>query len=67
MTKILREFERPIIKGEQTESGMRLIALRGIDDQRTNVRVTNQLFPHGFVIPLSSEMTTNVHAPVATA
>ncbi len=30
---------------------LRLIALREIDDQRTHVRVTNQLFPHAFVIP----------------
>ena len=51
MTKILREYDNPIINVEHTEYGLRLIALREIDDERTHVRVTNQLFPHGFVIP----------------
>ncbi len=65
MTKILREYDRPIINVEHTEYGLRLIALRELDDERTHVRVTNQLFPHGFVIPMSTEMTiTQWHVPV---
>ena len=65
MTKILREYDRPIINVERTEYGLRLIALRQIDDERTHVRVTNQLFPHAFVIPMSTEMTiTQWHVPV---
>ncbi|MFM2422786.1 MAG: hypothetical protein RL291_1316, partial [Pseudomonadota bacterium] len=65
MTKILREYDRPIINVERTEYGMRLIALREIDAVRTHVRVTNQVFPHAFVIPMSAEMTiTQWHVPV---
>jgi hypothetical protein len=65
MTRILREYDRPIINVEHTEYGLRLVALRQIDDERTHVRVTNQLFPHGFVIPMSTEMTiTQWHVPV---
>jgi nitrite reductase/ring-hydroxylating ferredoxin subunit len=65
MTRILREYDRPIINVEHTEYGLRLIALREIDEQRTHVRVTNQLFPHAFVIPMSTEMTiTQWHVPV---
>ncbi|GGC67580.1 aromatic ring-hydroxylating dioxygenase subunit alpha [Chelatococcus reniformis] len=65
MTRILREYDRPIINVERTEYGLRLIALRQIDEERTHVRVTNQLFPHGFVIPMSTEMTiTQWHVPV---
>ena len=65
MTKILREYDNPIINVEHTEYGMRLIALREIDEERTHVRVTNQLFPHAFVIPMSTEMTiTQWHVPV---
>ncbi len=65
MTKILREYDRPIINVEQTEYGLRLITLREIDAERTHVRVTNQLFPHGFVIPMSTEMTiTQWHVPI---
>lgn len=65
MTKILREYDRPIINVEKTEYGLRLIALRQIDETRTHVRVTNQLFPHAFVIPMSAEMTiTQWHVPI---
>jgi phenylpropionate dioxygenase-like ring-hydroxylating dioxygenase large terminal subunit len=65
MTRILREYDRPVINVERTEYGLRLITLRQIDDERTHVRVTNQIFPHGFVIPMSTEMTiTQWHVPV---
>jgi len=65
MTRILREYDRPIINVEKTEYGLRLIALRQIDEERTHVRVTNQLFPHAFVIPMSAEMTiTQWHVPI---
>jgi phenylpropionate dioxygenase-like ring-hydroxylating dioxygenase large terminal subunit len=65
MTKILREYEQPIINVERTEFGLRLIALREIDAERTHVRVTNQVFPHAFVIPMSADMTiTQWHVPV---
>jgi len=65
MTKILREYDRPIINVERTEYGLRIIALRQIDEERTHVRVTNQLFPHGFVIPMSADMTiTQWHVPI---
>ena len=65
MTRILRDYDRPIINVERTEYGLRIIALREIDSERTHVRVTNQLFPHAFVIPMSTEMTiTQWHVPV---
>ena len=65
MTRILREYERPIINVERTEYGLRIIALRELDGERTHVRVTNQVFPHAFVIPMSTEMTiTQWHVPV---
>src|SRR4029077_9203150 len=57
MTKIMREYDRPIINIEHTEYGMRLITLREIDAERTHVRVTNQIFPHAFVLPMNTEMT----------
>ncbi len=65
MTQVLREYERPTIKVEQTDYGLRLVTLRQIDEKRMHVRVTNQLFPHGIVIPLSRDMTiTQWHVPV---
>jgi phthalate 4,5-dioxygenase len=65
MTRLLREHARPRIEVERTDYGMRLEALRSIDEAHTHVRVTNLVFPHGFVIPLSAEMTISQwHVPV---
>src|SRR6266568_3896086 len=65
MTRIMREHPRPQIEVEQTDYGMRIATLRRIGDQKTHVRVTNLVFPHAFVIPMSSEMTiTQWHVPI---
>ncbi|MGI9411280.1 MAG: Rieske 2Fe-2S domain-containing protein [Hyphomicrobiaceae bacterium] len=65
MTQLLREYPRPEIKVEETDYGLRLIALRALADGRTHVRVTNQIFPQAICIPLSNEMTiTQWHVPV---
>ncbi len=65
MTQLLREYPRPDIKVEVTNYGLQLIALRELDDGRTHVRVTNQIFPQAICIPLSNEMTiTQWHVPV---
>lgn len=65
MTKLLRDYPRPDVSVEQTEYGMRLVALRHLDDGRTHVRVTNQIFPQAISIPMSREMIiTQWHVPV---
>lgn len=65
MTRLLREYPRPRIEVEETDYGLRLIALRQLDDGRTHVRVTNQIFPTAICIPMSNEMTiTQWHVPV---
>ncbi|MFC3614130.1 Rieske 2Fe-2S domain-containing protein [Lutimaribacter marinistellae] len=65
MTQLLREYPRPEIQVEETDYGMRLIALRHLDDGRTHVRVTNQIFPTAICIPMSNEMTiTQWHVPI---
>lgn len=65
MTKIMREYDRPQIDVEQTDWGLRLTTLRRIDEQKTHVRITNQVFPHAIVIPMSTEMViTQWHVPV---
>ena len=65
ITRLLREFERPEIKVEKTDYGMRLIALRKLSEVDTHVRVTNLMFPQAFVIPMSAEMTISQwHVPV---
>lgn len=65
MTQLLREYPRPEIKVEETEFGLRLIALRHMDGGRSHVRVTNQIFPETICIPMSNEMTiTQWHVPI---
>lgn len=65
ITRLLREYYRPDIKVEQTGYGMRIITLRQLNDKNMHVRVTNMVFPHGIVIPMSQEMTiTQWHVPV---
>jgi hypothetical protein len=65
MTKVLREFDQPRISAQATPYGMQLTTLRALNAQNTHVRVTNAIFPHTFVIPLSETMTiTQIHVPV---
>jgi len=65
MTRIMREHPRPQIEVEPTDYGLRVVTLRRISDADTHVRVTNLVFPHAFVIPMSSEMTiTQWHVPI---
>src|SRR5206468_732811 len=65
MTRIMREFHRPEISFENTPWGMQLTALRPMTQQLTHVRVTQAIFPHTFVIPLSETLTiTQMHLPV---
>lgn len=65
MTKVMREFDQPEIAFEAMPYGLRLTALRRINERQTHVRVTNAVFPQTFVIPLSETMTiTQMHVPV---
>ncbi len=66
MTRVLREFCSPEIQHQELAPGLtRITSLRVIDDALTHVRVTNALFPHTFVIPLSETVTiTQMHVPV---
>ena len=65
MTQLLREYPRPEISVEQTDYGLRLIALRHMEDGKTHVRITNQIFPGAISIPMSREMIiTQWHVPI---
>jgi nitrite reductase/ring-hydroxylating ferredoxin subunit len=65
MTRLLREYPRPTIEVDTTAYGLRITALRKLDNERTHVRVTNLMFPNAFIIPMSAEMTiTQWHVPV---
>lgn len=67
LTKIMRDYVRPDITVEHTPYGLRITSVRrlGEDGEAMHLRVTHQVFPHGFVIPLSPTMTiTQWHVPI---
>lgn len=65
MTKLLRDYPRPEINVDETDYGMKLTALRHLDNGQTHVRVTNQIFPQAISIPMSRDMIiTQWHVPV---
>ncbi len=64
-TAVFREYDRPDIHVETTGYGLRLTTLRDLGDGRRHVRITNQVFPHGIVIPISATMNiTQWHVPI---
>jgi len=65
MTQLLRDYPRPEISVEETDYGMRIVALRHLDNGKTHARVTNQIFPEAISIPMSREMIiTQWHVPI---
>lgn len=65
MTQLLREYPQPEISVEETDYGMRITALRHLDNGKTHVRITNQIFPVAISIPMSREMIiTQWHVPI---
>jgi hypothetical protein len=65
MTQLLREYPRPDVSVEETDYGLRLTALRHMENGQTHVRITNQIFPEAISIPMSREMIiTQWHVPV---
>lgn len=65
VTRILRDFPRPEIEVDETIYGLRIYALRDIDEGRRHIRVTNLAFPQAIVIPMSDDMVINQwHVPI---
>ena len=65
MSRIMREFHRPELSSEPTPWGLRITTLRRMTEELTHVRVTHEIFPQTFCIPLSPTMTiTQWHVPV---
>jgi len=62
---VLRDYHRPEILTEATEYGIRIKTLRHLDNSKTHVRVTNQVFPCAITIPMSNSMNiTQWHVPI---
>jgi phenylpropionate dioxygenase-like ring-hydroxylating dioxygenase large terminal subunit len=65
VTEVLRNYATPEIDIEETQFGLRIAALRMLNDSDAHVRITNLVFPNAFVIPMSNEMIiTQWHVPI---
>jgi phenylpropionate dioxygenase-like ring-hydroxylating dioxygenase large terminal subunit len=65
MSRIMREFHRPDLSFEPTPWGYRITTLRPMTEDLTHVRVTHEIFPQTFCIPLSPTLTiTQWHVPI---
>ncbi len=65
VTQVLREYDCPEIQVENTDYGIRIAALRRLDDARMHIRITNAMYPHAAIIPMSEDMTlTQWHVPI---
>ncbi len=65
MTRLMREVPNPRVEYSETPYGLRITTLRPVNPSVTHLRITNMVFPHAFVIPMSREMSiTQWHVPV---
>ena len=65
VTRLLRDNPCPRIDVEETDYGIRIFALRSLDEETTHIRITNLAFPNFIVIPLSADMVlTQWHVPI---
>ncbi len=65
ITEVLRHYDRPDIRVQETDFGLRIKTLRYLDQQQTHVRITNQIFPCAITIPMSAEINiTQWHVPI---
>ena len=69
MTRVMRELHSPKLSAQAVKSdtlqGIRITALRELSNETTHVRITQAVFPHIFVIPLSETLTiTQWHLPI---
>lgn len=65
VTQILRDFPSPRIEVDATDYGLRIFALRALNESQMHIRVTNLAFPNAVVIPMSNEMViTQWHVPI---
>jgi phthalate 4,5-dioxygenase len=70
MSRVMRELCQPKIDVLPTDYGMQLTAMRALnpeatDGKITHTRITHAVFPHTFIIPLSETMTiTQIHLPI---
>jgi len=65
LSALVGEHYRPDIEVEPTEYGLRVFAVRTLNEQLRHVRITNLLFPNAFVVPFgNSKVFAQWHVPI---
>ncbi len=65
LSKLVGDYFRPHIEVEQADHGLRVYAIRDLDEERRHVRITNLMFPNAFVVPFgNTKVFTQWHVPI---
>ncbi|MCU1528905.1 MAG: kshA 3 [Frondihabitans sp.] len=65
LSAIVGDSNRPDIEVESAEHGLRVFAIRQLDEQTKHVRVTNLMFPNAFVVPFgNTKVFAQWHVPI---
>ena len=65
LSAIVGESFRPDIEVESAEHGLRVYAIRQLDEQTRHVRITNLVFPNAFVVPFGNDKVfCQWHVPI---
>lgn len=65
LSKLVGDYFRPHIDVEQAEHGLRVYALRDLDQETRHVRITNLMFPNAFVVPFgNTKVFAQWHVPI---
>ena len=65
LSKLVGDYFRPHIEVEEADHGLRVYALRDLENGKRHVRITNLLFPNAFVVPFgNSKVFTQWHVPI---
>jgi phenylpropionate dioxygenase-like ring-hydroxylating dioxygenase large terminal subunit len=65
LSALVGENFRPDIEVENTEYGLRVFAVRELNEQIRHVRITNLMFPNAFVVPFgNSKVFAQWHVPI---
>jgi phthalate 4,5-dioxygenase oxygenase subunit len=65
LSSIVGDRFRPDIEVENAEHGLRVFAIRDLDEQTRHVRITNLVFPNAFVVPFgNSKVFCQWHVPI---
>lgn len=65
LSKLVGDSYRPDIEVENADHGLRVFALRQLDEETKHVRITNLMFPNAFVVPFGgTKVFAQWHVPV---